>query len=393
MHDPLALRDVRRTTVAFDLVLAAIFGLLVAPAEWANSSTIAGIATALIACAIAIRHLLPSLMMVLALGTAILQVAATDVAVGGSIGYAPLFAVAGGHPDRRVRRGSLWAAVVGSVVAGIVLPYSFPDGNYWWAGHVLGAAGSLVVCAGGWVWGFTRWQRRSVEQAKVTETITELERRRLVDLYDEQAERSRLARDMHDVVAHSLAVVIAQAEGARFALKTSPESTDEALGVIADTARSALGDVRGVLEQLRSDDTPAQADAQDREQLYARMRAAGMDIRSDETGDPETVDPGAARVAHRVLTETLTNALKHGDRNRPVLVTHDWHDGVRLTVRNSIADDPLSAGGASHGIVGMTERASAAGGTLTSTADGHDWQTVLVIPKPAATPEPEEESS
>ncbi len=86
------------------------------------------------------------------------------------------------------------------------------------AARLFGFAGAAVVVIGGWAFGFIRYQRRMVQQASIAETIAELERKRLLDLYDEQSERTRLARDMHDVVAHSLAVVVAQAEGARMVL-------------------------------------------------------------------------------------------------------------------------------------------------------------------------------
>ncbi|MFT3716960.1 MAG: histidine kinase [Gordonia sp. (in: high G+C Gram-positive bacteria)] len=383
MHDPLALPYVHRSTIVFDVVMAVVFGLVAGSVEWTHTSTAAGVATVLIAVAIAVRDVWPSVMIVLAVTSAILQVATTDVAVFGSLGFAPLFAITGAHPDRRVRRLSLWAGLAGAVASAIVMPLTYPNGEASWTqGVVIGFIGALLVCVGGWVWGFTRYQRRSVEQARVTETIAELERKRLVDLYDEQTERSRLARDMHDVVAHSLAVVIAQAEGARFALKSSPEDTDEALGVIADTAREALGEVRDVLQQLRDDDTAAQSTAADREQLYTRMRAAGMDLTAQEVGDAEKADPAAARVAHRVLTEALTNALKHGDPACPVSVVHDWTDGTRLTVRNTIAATPAarSTPGAGHGIVGMSERASTVGGRLSSRADGEAWVLEFVAP-------------
>lgn len=372
MHDPLALPQTRRSTVGFDLVLAGLFGLVGIPIQLGDS-VFTAIVTAVIVLAIAVRHFAPTAMIVLALGTAAVQVACLHVAIFGSLGYAPLFAVAGSHPDRRVRRGSLAAGVLGVLVAAAVMPSAYTEGGSWVFGVLFGLTGAAVVVLGGWTFGFTRYQRRSVEQAQVAETIAELERRRLLELYDEQSERSRLARDMHDVVAHSLAVVIAQAEGARFALSSSPEAADEALGVIAGTAREALGEVRGVLQELRSGDTAAQATAVDRAQLFERMRSAGMRLSVEEIGDPETADPAAVQAAHRILTEALTNALKHGDLTEPVVVLHDWHDGVTMTVRNAVGAVAPDRSGAGHGILGMAERAAVIGGTVQSAPTPDGW--------------------
>ena len=385
MHDPLAPPHTPRTTVAFDLLMAGVFALIGIPIQW-DDTPFTGIVTAVIAVAIAVRNVAPAAMMVLALGTAVAQVAFVDVALFGSLGYAPLFAVAGSHPDRRVRRGSLVVGVVGVLVAGVVVPSAYPEGGSWVFGLFFGLTGAAVVVLGGWAFGFIRFQRRTVRQAEVAETIAELERRRLLEKYDEQAERSRLARDMHDVVAHSLAVVIAQAEGARFALASSPEAAEEALGVIAGTARDALGEVRGVLQELRSGDTAAQATALDRAQLFDRMRAAGMRLDVEELGDPETADPATVQIAHRILTEALTNVLKHGDLSKPVTVVHDWRDGAVLTVRNAVNPLPPTAIGAGHGILGMSERAAAVGGHVHSSATAGGWTLVFTAPSAKGVP-------
>ncbi|MEZ5210189.1 sensor histidine kinase [Gordonia sp. (in: high G+C Gram-positive bacteria)] len=302
-----------------------------------------------------------------------------------SLAYALLFFVAGGSAHQAVRRISLAVAIAGSAVAAWTLIHRSVSefGNDPGVLDFAAAyAGSAIVVVGGWTYGFTRYQRRTVEEARVAETIAELERRRLLELYDEQAERSRLARDMHDVVAHSLAVVIAQAEGARFALASSPDDAAAALGVIAGTAREALGEVRGVLQELRSGDTAAQATAHDRTRLFERMRAAGMTLATEQLGDPANADAAVAATVHRILTEALTNALKHGDLSEPVIVVDDWRDGAALTVRNAVPAEPHRAIGAGHGILGMTERAATVGGTVRSAAAGDHWVLELSVPTP-----------
>ena len=377
--------NLAKRSIAFDVILGLGVGGVLAVAH-SNEPGTQGIAGVLIALAVVTRRFAPSVMVVLALASAVLQVWTADVASVSSLLYAPLFASAGGSPNRMLRRWSLFAAIVGSLIAGWALMRAFPEsfgtdsGAVVLLSYAVSTAGAAFVVVGGWAIGFIGHQQRTVAAAQVSETIAELERRRLLDLYDEQAERSRLARDMHDVVAHSLAVVVAQAEGARFTLDAKPEAAREALGVIADTARSALADVRAVLEELRNTGSTGEASRTDRDQLYARMKAAGMDIVETETGSVDSADPMVARVAYQVLIEALTNALKYGDLSVPVTVDHDWTGGCRLTVRNTLSDDPLAPGGARHGIVGMTERAALVGGSLTSAPDGEDWLVELVIP-------------
>lgn len=384
MHDPLAADGVSRRGLAVDVTAATLFAV-VAVAVHSTQSEAAVVASILVAGALAVRRLSPTTMIVLAVASAAVQVVCNDIAVLASLAYAVVFSTLGGSPDRRVRFGALAAALIGAGIAAWEMPLAFdgqrPEGiGPRVATFLFAYAAAGLVVIGGWTVGFIRFQRRAVEHARVTETIAQLERRRLLDLYDEQARRARLARDMHDVVAHSLAIVVAQSEGARYTIDADPAAARDALGVIADTARDALTDVRTLLEQLRSDDV--EVTREDRHRLLDRMRAAGMTLHTNESGDPHDADDAGAveRVAYRVLTEALTNALKYGDLSAPVEVDHDWTDGYRLRVVNTISDAPLAPGGAGHGIIGMAERAAQAGGTLTSTGDGDHWIVELAIP-------------
>ncbi|MGL4256297.1 MAG: sensor histidine kinase, partial [Microbacterium sp.] len=185
-----------------------------------------------------------------------------------------------------------------------------------------------------------------------------------------EQERVRIARDMHDVVAHSLAVVIAQADGARYAAASDPAAATAALGTISTTARSALADVRLLLTQLRhSQGDGPQPTLADLEELYAQVRAAGVELRVDVDPAPQGDPPAAAQLAvYRILQEALTNALRHGDGG-PVGVGLAWHPSrVDVEVRNPIATAVPGAPG--HGIIGMRERAQLAGGRLDARADG-----------------------
>lgn len=196
-----------------------------------------------------------------------------------------------------------------------------------------------------------------------------------------EQERVRIARDMHDVVAHSLAVVIAQADGARYAASADPAVATAALGTISTTARAALSDVRLLLTQLRhAQGVGPQPTIGDLEELYAQVRAAGVDLRVDVDPAPPGEPPAAVQIAvYRILQEALTNALRHG--RGPVEVRLSWlTDRVDLEVRNPVRTDGPVSPGAGHGLIGMGERAQLAGGHLTAAADGDAFVVRATLP-------------
>ena len=186
----------------------------------------------------------------------------------------------------------------------------------------------------------------------------------------EEQERVRIARDMHDIVAHSLAVVIAQADGARYAAAAEPEMATEALTTIAQTARGALSDVRLLLTQLRhrQGDGP-QPTLADLETLFAQVRQAGVEPRITVDPMPPGEPPGAIQLAvYRILQEALTNAIRHGDGEVDVRLA--WlPDRVDIEVANRVgASAPATSQG--HGLIGMRERAQLAGGSLHTGLEG-----------------------
>lgn len=181
-----------------------------------------------------------------------------------------------------------------------------------------------------------------------------------------EQERVRIARDMHDVVAHSLAVVVAQADGARYAAAADPQVATDALATIGTTARAALTDVRLLLTQLRhSQGDGPQPSLTDLDALFRQVQSAGVDLRVAIAPVPPDAVPASVQLAvYRILQEALTNALRHGSAG-PVEVWVSWYaDRVRLAVRNVAAAEPAPAPARGHGIVGMQERAQLVGGGL-----------------------------
>lgn len=385
-----------RAGVLFDLAGAGLFsawGLAIGLMQAPSSMLAAG----LLGIALAVRRRWVPLMVVLAVAAALVQVIDTEIAYAADVAYLPLFFTLGSSPRAGVRRLGLAAAALSVVVAGVytALTLAFQAGSpVRPAGIVFATGSTAAMCAvftlGGWLLGQQRWQRRQTLQARVDAAldarVSAVEQHRLAEAVRHEAERGRIAADMHDVVAHSWAVVAAQADGARYALRTHPDDAEQALRTIGETARTAMADVRRLLTQLRDRESePTALDFERRGELLGRMRASGMTIVETSYGTPQehrllTV------TAHRLLGEALTNALKHGELSRPVEVEEDWRHGYRLRVRNAIAPAPDPEGQVGHGLVGMAERAEIAGGSfasriLLSEAGGPQaWEIAAFIP-------------
>jgi signal transduction histidine kinase len=190
-----------------------------------------------------------------------------------------------------------------------------------------------------------------------------------------EQERTRIARDMHDVVAHSLAVVVAQADGARYIASKDPAATEAALVTISTTAREALSDVRVLLAQLRhSQEDGPQRTLVDLERLYEQLQAAGLTITEQIDGEPLQLGTAQQLAVYRIVQESLTNALRHADTGEPATVHFGWTPhGLNLTVSSALKPPTgrtgaIKTGVASsgHGLAGMTERALLVGGHLTA---------------------------
>jgi signal transduction histidine kinase len=189
-------------------------------------------------------------------------------------------------------------------------------------------------------------------------------------------QRTRLAHDVHDVVGHSLAVILAQAESGQYLEDTA--KLKKTLQTIATSARSSLQDVRQVLSSNR-DTTMVPGDADRFDGLIAGVRGSGHEIVATELGTPRQLPRETGAVAYRVFQEMLTNAIKHGRRDRPITAERHWPatqpaggfaDTLRIEVTNMTeasgasgpsGHDDASAG---HGLDGMRRRLEAIGGHL-----------------------------
>ena len=207
------------------------------------------------------------------------------------------------------------------------------------------------------------------------------------------AERARIAREMHDIIAHSLSVIIAQADGGRYVAQSDPDAAARSLGTIAETGRAALADMRRLLGVLRQDDDDAssslvpQPAATDLEQLVDQVRASGMRVSLIRMGTVRELPPGAGMVAYRICQESLTNVLKHAGPDPAVTVLVQWTTGALAL---EVSDDGRGAAavaqsdGRGQGLVGMRERAAMFGGSVTAgPRAGGGFRVRVDLPLPA----------
>jgi signal transduction histidine kinase len=254
-------------------------------------------------------------------------------------------------------------------LAGLVLQVrtgeAFQDG----APAIIGFISALALFGLSWVLGLLVSTWRTAREGKAALRFAEADRAETVREVAVEQERTRIARDMHDVVAHSLAVVIAQADGGRYARAANPEAADEAFRTIATTARVALADVRVLLGQLRSNESAGpQPTLENLDRLVDQLRTAGLTIVRTDTGSAAPLGPGRQLAIYRIVQESLTNVLRHGDAAVAVMLGFTWlPTGVHLRIDSGLRNSADTAAAPfGHGLDGMRERAVLAGGTFTA---------------------------
>ncbi len=182
------------------------------------------------------------------------------------------------------------------------------------------------------------------------------------------AERARIARELHDVIAHNVSVMVVQADGASYALDSSPERTRQALGAIASTGRQALAEMRRMLGVLRSDDdTTGVVPLPGIEQLgelLEQTRASGLAVSFTVQGVPGPLPGGLALAAYRIIQESLTNTRKHGGPQASARVLLRYCEDVLMLQITDDGRGVTEADGAGHGLTGMRERVALYHGTL-----------------------------
>ena len=214
-------------------------------------------------------------------------------------------------------------------------------------------------------------------------------------------ERTRVAREMHDIVGHSLSVIVTLADGGAYAADIAPERSKEALRLIGDTGRRSLAELRRMLGVLREQtDEPnlsPQPGIADLDPLCHRLRAAGPQVEYQSTGELDALDLGVQLATYRIVQEALTNTLKHaGPHTRVQLAVRIDGTRLRILVRDTgppgAADRPARPGVQGHGLIGMRERAALYGGTVVvGPAPGGGWSVeadldLTPLPQPEGDP-------
>ena len=382
-------RTLRRYQVIVDLSIAGGFLFVQFASQFSVSNGLIPVLLMVIfSCALALRRLSPGIALSGAWLGAILQMAFAleapqpfDLAV-----LAILFATAS-YGGLVLRWVGLASAILGSVIATFYLVF-FNGGrnplgvNLSSLPSMLGSGvllffGCLATLWLSWTLGLLARTARRSRQSREAQVAAER------DVIVEQ-ERNRIARDMHDVVAHSLAVVIAQADGARYTHESDPAAVDVALTIISTTAREALGDVRILLGQLRhtQGETP-QPMLVDLDTLVDHLQSSGLMVSRETVGEDRPLGTAQQLAVYRITQEALTNALRHGDTEREARLIFAWKgDALRLVISSALKD-PLGAEGAkpgSHGLAGMRERAVLVGGTCFAGIDDGRWIVTAMIP-------------
>nr|WP_202482159.1 sensor histidine kinase [Streptomyces sp. SID5594] len=191
------------------------------------------------------------------------------------------------------------------------------------------------------------------------------------------AERARIARELHDVVAHNVSVMVVQADGAAYVMDAAPDQARQALETISSTGRQALAEMRRLLGVLRTGDAPEsgeyvpQPDVEQIEDLVDQVRRTGLAVDFKVEGTARPLPSGVELTAYRIVQEALTNTRKHGgpDAGASVRLVY-FDDGLGLLVEDDgrgaaheLYEDG-GADGAGHGMIGMRERVGMVGGTL-----------------------------
>ncbi|TQN44156.1 putative secreted protein with PEP-CTERM sorting signal [Blastococcus colisei] len=287
----------------------------------------------------------------------------------------------GAYTDRRVTLLTGAAAAAGVVVGALAV-----SGGRW------SDPGVLIFAA--WI-GFAAAIGDGVRSRRAYVSAVEERARRIEQTHEEEArrrvaeERVRIARELHDVVAHHVAVINVQSGVAAHLLPGRPEQAVAALEHIRAASRAVLEELSSVLAVLRGpqDESPAPTEPTpglaDLDQLVERLTAAGMALEFTVAGLPRPLPAASDLAAYRVIQESLTNAHKHGAEDSARLTLHWTADTLEVEVVNPVTAGRAAATGGGHGLLGMRERTTALGGQLSVEPGPARFRVRAVVPAPS----------
>ncbi|GAA3396378.1 sensor histidine kinase [Cryptosporangium minutisporangium] len=342
---------------------------------WAIGVVVAGVVP------VALRRIAP--LVSVGLVCAVMLLAEGRAASMGSVAVAALIVAYTRAALAPLRQAVLATLALGACGAAVGLVGPGPSGPRW----ATVSAGLLALLACFFL-GRTVFTRRAYtaaleERARVAELNRETAARQAV-----LEERRRIARELHDMVAHHVSVMGVLATGARRMLRRDPDAADEALRTIEDTGRASLREMRRLLDVLRSDDErapeeppPPAPGVAGLEHLVEQVREAGLPVALTVIGSAPDLEPGVDLTVFRVVQEALTNTLKHAGAAHARVTLEFAVDGVRITVTDDGHGPALGARRLGHGLVGMRERVALYGGTLrTGARPGGGFQVSARLP-------------
>ncbi|MBV2354623.1 sensor histidine kinase [Streptomyces sp. J2-1] len=322
---------------------------------------------------VALRRRCPEPMLLLALAAGIAQlVLDTEPVVADFALLVIIFTVSA--------NGARWASRLGlacGLVAALLAQIRWPAQHTSFAGQVAITVFQTVPFALAWVLGDSLRTRRAYF-AELEERAARLEKEREAQSkVAVAAERARIARELHDVVAHNVSVMVVQADGAAYVLDAAPDQARKALETISSTGRQALAEMRRLLGVLRTGEHQEggeyvpQPDVEQIDDLVQQCRTSGLPVDFKVEGTPRPLPSGVELTAYRIVQEALTNTRKHGgpDAGASVRLVY-FDDGLGLLVEDDGQGAPHElyeeggADGRGHGLIGMRERVGMVGGTL-----------------------------
>ena len=248
-----------------------------------------------------------------------------------------------------------------------------------------GAIIAVVVTVGVWGLGaYAQTQRRYRRELQERAASAEREREQLARIAVHE-ERASIARELHDIVAHSVSVMLVGVRGARDVLRTSPDTADDTLARVEQSGEQSLAELRRILALLREPaqrtESRPQPSLAELNELAASYREAGLPVRLEVIGRPKPLPGGVELSVYRIVQEALTNALKHS-APASVTVTLGYHDSH---LELEVVDDgsPAAPGAATtgQGLVGMRERVALLGGELqTGPREGGGFRVAARLP-------------
>ncbi|MER6911066.1 sensor histidine kinase [Streptomyces sp. NPDC000594] len=324
---------------------------------------------------IALRRRMPERMLLLTLVLGLVQlVAGIQMYPGDFAMLVIIYTVAAHDTPRWARRLALVAGAAAAPISQMAWP---PPDDLGVTAQIFLMIILIVPFVLAWVLGDSIRTRRAYF-AQLEERALQLEKEREAQAkVAVAAERARIARELHDVVAHNVSVMVVQADGAAYVLEVAPDQAKQALETISSTGRQALAEMRRLLGVLRTGDGPEggeyvpQPDVQQIEDLVEQVRKAGTMVDFRVEGTPRPLPSGVELTAYRIVQEALTNTRKHGGPQVGASVRLVYFDdGLGLLVEDDgrgSAHELYEDGGADgkgHGLIGMRERVGMVGGTL-----------------------------